>query len=70
MIRKNINSSSIFSLGYDSENKMLEIQFDSGEIYRHLNVPERVYEKMLDSEFVGYYINYNIRNNYPCVKVR
>lgn len=70
MVRKNINSSNIFSLGYDHENKLLEIEFDSGEIYRHSNVPESVYEKMLDSEFVGYYINYNVRNNYPCIKLK
>ncbi|MCT4507265.1 MAG: KTSC domain-containing protein [Tepidibacter sp.] len=70
MIRNNINSSNIFSLGYDSDKKMLEIEFDSGERYRHSNVPESVYKKMIESEFIGYYINYNIRNNYPCVKVK
>ncbi|WP_099189288.1 KTSC domain-containing protein [Tepidibacter mesophilus] len=70
MVRNNINSSNIFSLAYDAEKRMLEIEFDSGEIYRHLNVPKSVYEKMVNSEFLGYYINYNIRNNYPCVKVK
>ncbi len=70
MIRKNINSSNVFSLGYDFENEMLEIEFDSGEIYRHSNVPKAVYETVLHSESIGYYINYNIRNNYPCIKVK
>ncbi|MDO8899595.1 MAG: KTSC domain-containing protein [Bacteroidales bacterium] len=51
-------SSNIASVGYDAENKILEIEFHHGAVYQYKDVPEKVYEELMNSPAIGsYFIN-------------
>lgn len=53
-----VASSNIASVGYDKEARILEIEFHYGAIYQYLDVPEKVYEELMNSPSQGaYFIN-------------
>ncbi|PVU30154.1 KTSC domain-containing protein [Yersinia pestis] len=44
MQRQPVSSSRILSIGYDPDNRMLEIQFREQGTYQYLGVPERAHQ--------------------------
>lgn len=72
MKRQSVHSSNIASIGYDDNNKILEIEFQHGGIYQYLNVPFDVYEELMDANSHGTYFSANIRNNslYRTIKLK
>ena len=53
-----VASSNIASVGYDVENKILEIEFHHGAVYQYFDVPENLYEELMSSSAIGsYYMN-------------
>lgn len=71
MNRVHVTSSNLKSVGYDSESKILEIEFDSGSVYQYLDVPESVHEGLINAESHGKYFDVNIKKaGYQFVKVR
>lgn len=50
-----IASSNIASVGYDKKARILEIEFHHGAIYQYVNVPEKVYEELMNSPSQGAY---------------
>lgn len=72
MKRQSVHSSNIASIGYDDNNKILEIEFHHGGVYQYLNVPFDVYEKLMDANSHGTYFSANIRNNslYRTIKLK
>jgi hypothetical protein len=69
MIRKNVISSNINSIGYDSATRLLEIEFNSGGVYQYLNVPENVYSGLMAASSHGQYFHRNIKSVYSYQKV-
>ncbi|SHJ79736.1 KTSC domain-containing protein [Tepidibacter formicigenes] len=69
MTKIRVNSSNISSIGYDPDNEILEISFSTGEKYHHLGVPKCIYEDLITSNYIGYYIHCNIRHKYPYKKI-
>ena len=57
------------SVGYESKSKILEIEFQSGAVYRYLEVPKRVHEGLRRAESKGQYFNGEIRDEYAFVRV-
>ena len=57
------------SVGYEAKSGILEIEFQSGVIYRYLDIPAVVYEELLGAESKGQYFNREIRDSYECVQV-
>lgn len=57
-------SVAIKSFDYDSENKILKIEFKNGSIYKYLDVPESIYQDFKDSASVGKYFNSNIKDKF------
>ena len=58
MQRVQLVSTSIASIGYDAETRVLEIEFkDSGEVYRYSDVPPAEYEAFLQAPSKGSYLN-------------
>ena len=49
---------------------MLEIEFHNTHVYQYFDVPKPVLEEMLAQNSLGSYFNTNIRDIYPCAKVR
>ncbi|MBK5210076.1 MAG: KTSC domain-containing protein [Flavobacteriaceae bacterium] len=58
-----VSSSNIASVGYDAENKILEIEFHHGGIYQYFNVPKKIYDGLMDAESKASYFYHNIREN-------
>lgn len=64
MTRQSISSSNLRSVGYDSSNRTLEVEFNSGSVYQYSNVPSSVYSALMSASSHGQYFNANIKNNY------
>ncbi|MES1210927.1 MAG: KTSC domain-containing protein [Acidobacteriota bacterium] len=61
MRRKPVVSSAITSLGYDPERETLEVEFQSGNVYRYFAVPRQIYEDFLQASSKGRYFGAHIR---------
>ena len=53
MDRLLVNSSNLVSVGYDREDCTLEIEFQSGNVYKYLYVPESGYQGLMTAESKG-----------------
>lgn len=70
MNRRNVQSSDIASIGYDSQKQILEVEFHQGSIYRYYDVPEIVYNGLMSATSHGQYLNlYIIKAGYRNTKV-
>lgn len=49
MQRQPVSSSRILSIGYDPDNRMLEIQFREQGTYQYLGVPERAHQNFMSA---------------------
>lgn len=49
MNRIPVDSSNIASIGYDAEDKTLEVEFNDGGIYRYYDVPPSVHERLMSA---------------------
>jgi ATP-dependent DNA helicase RecG len=63
-----VESSNIASVGYDIENKILEIEFNHGAVYQYFDVPKEVYENLINATAIGSYYFHNIKSNYEYSK--
>jgi hypothetical protein len=57
------------SVGYDSSNQVLEIEFRRGEVYQYINVPAAVYTDLINAPSRGKYFNANIKEAYSYRKL-
>lgn len=64
MRRRKVLSSSIRSVGYDPGERVLDVQFEQGDVYRYFGVPPRVYEKLIHADSIGAYVNRGIKRDY------
>ena len=70
MRRKKVDSSIIYSIGYDREESVLEMEFIDGAIYQYPGIPYREYLGLMDSGSQGkYYLRY-IRDLYPSILIK
>jgi hypothetical protein len=69
MKRQAVESTTMRSVGYETKNKVLEIEFESGVIYQYLEVPRMVAEALLSAESKGRYFNGEIRDHYESVRM-
>ena len=64
MKRTPVESSDVVSLGYDPKERVLEIEFHEGRLYRYLEVPQDIYEHFLKADSYGGYFNSYINGHY------
>jgi hypothetical protein len=69
MERENVNSSNLESIGYDSENEILEVEFKHGGVYQYFDVSESVFNELMNAPSHGVYFSANIRNDYEFSKL-
>lgn len=69
MKRQAIESSNLASVGYDAKNEILEVEFKHGGIYQYFDVPEYVFEELMNADSHGVYFSANIRNEYKYQKM-
>ena len=68
MERINVISSSIKSIGYESNT--LEVEFKNRSVYHYRFVPLSVYNRLMNSPSKGSFLAKNIKRNYNSSKVR
>lgn len=63
MEREYVDSSNLASVGFDSEQSILEVEFKkSGAIWQYYDVGDSVYYELMAASSVGSYFYHNIRN--------
>jgi len=69
MKRETVSSSNLRSIGYDISTQTLEIEFNSGGIYQYSQVPESIYNELMNAPSHGRYFNHYIKNKHPTMRV-
>jgi KTSC domain len=69
MARVELQSTSLNAATYGEQDATLELEFQSGAVYRYLGVPEKVYRELLSAASQGRYFNQHIRNRFPYTKI-
>jgi len=55
----------IFPIGYSSINKVLDLKFESGAVYRYCDIPILLWDDFYYSTSMGQFFNQYIRGRYP-----
>lgn len=64
-----VSSTALRSVGYDPVSWTLEVEFESGEIYRYLGVEPADVEALIAADSMGAYLNEQIKARYDYVHV-
>lgn len=69
MDRQTVSSSNLASVGYEAPSETLEVEFKNGHIYQYYNVPQMMFDALMQAPSVGIFFNANIRNAFACAKI-
>ena len=69
ILRDAVQSSTITSVGYDTDTQTLEIEFKRGGVYQYMEVPKDVYEEFISEGSMGQFFNTFIRDYYTSEKL-
>ncbi|MBS1765679.1 MAG: KTSC domain-containing protein [Bacteroidetes bacterium] len=69
MERKTVSSSNIASIGYDENSSTLEIEFLNNSIYQYFDVPQHIYQALMQADSHGQYLAQNIKGVYRYSKI-
>ena len=64
-----VSSSNLRAVGYDEWSGTLEVEFRSGGIYQHYNVPDSLFHGLMKAGSKGHYYYYHLRNRYGCTRI-
>lgn len=67
MEKQEVESSVIRAVGHT---RVLEIEFESGRVYQYFDVPQDIYDNMLQSDSKGRYFNQHIRGKFPYQEIQ
>lgn len=67
---KKVESSMVYAVAYDAGEKILEVVFRRGGIWKYHDVPKSEYLKMMKSDSIGSYVRYCIIGTYREEEVR
>jgi hypothetical protein len=70
MERKRVNATNIRSVGYDSRNRVLEIEFASGSIVQYTGVSDEVHRRLMNAPSPGSYFHDNIEESFTARRIR
>jgi|LSQX01.2.fsa_nt_gb hypothetical protein len=68
-MRTPVTSSNLRNIGYDTDKKVLYVEFLTGGVYEYSNVEESVYEGFLKAPSPGRYFFSEVRNKYEHKKI-
>jgi hypothetical protein len=66
MDREPVSSSNLASVGYDAGSEILEVEFNNGRVYQYYNVPQFMFERMMEAPSIGIFLNTEIKPAYAC----
>jgi len=64
-----VSSSNVASVGYDVDSATLQVEFLNGGVYQYFDVPENVYQGLVNADSVGKYLAAHIKGHYRYSKV-
>jgi KTSC domain len=70
MERTTVQSTNILSVGFDTENNTLEVEFKDHNIYQYFSVPEDLYDQLMNAHSKGRFLNERIVNRYRYQKIQ
>jgi hypothetical protein len=65
-----VNSTTLRTVGYDTEHQLLQIEFQNRSIYQYFEVPATVYEELMQAPSKGAYFNRSIRPRFDFALVK
>ena len=65
-----VNSTNLSAVGYDSETKILTIEFNDRGLYEYYDVPQNIYNELMSVPSKGKFFHRFIRDTYRTVKIR
>lgn len=68
--RKRVSSTELFSVGYDAENGILEIEMLNGSLYQYKGVARMIYEELMASSSKGRYYSRYIKSSFIYEKLQ
>ena len=69
MNRTPVTSTSIKSVGYDSGNKTLEVEFKAGKVWQYQGVGESTFKQFISSGSLGAFFHQNIKGKFNGIAV-
>lgn len=69
MKREPVKSSNIVSVGYDSAEKAMEVEFKSGGVYRYNGVPAHIHQEFVGADSIGSHFHKHIRSNFTGINL-
>ena len=69
MQRHEVSSTSLASVGYDANARILEVEFQSGAVYHYHDVPYRVAQGLARAQSIGAYFMKVIRPAFSYARV-
>ena len=69
MNRTLVSSSNVASVGYDSNSMTLEVEFRNGGIYQYFDVPEQVYNELMQASSKGEFLSNQLKGHYRYARV-
>jgi hypothetical protein len=70
MDRTPVSSSNLSSVGYDKDERILEIEFNSGGVYQYYDVPARIHKELMNASSHGKYFHREIKDNFRYNQIR
>jgi hypothetical protein len=69
MDREPVSSSLVSSVGYDPDERLLEVELTDGKVYQYTDVPEATYTGLMEADSHGRYFNNHVRGlNYRRIR--
>ena len=62
--RIRVKSSNIFAIGYDTNTKILQVEFKNGSVYEYYEVPENIYVAFMDADSKGRFMGNLYKHKY------
>lgn len=62
MKRERVDSQALRSIGYNPDTRTLEVEFDSGSVYRYYEVPADLYARLMAAGSHGEFFVEHVRN--------
>jgi hypothetical protein len=69
MNRIPVSSSNVASVGYDPSTQTLEVEFHNGNVYQYFDVPQHVYDALMNAASIGSFLSSNIKGVYRYARV-
>lgn len=69
MKRKEIESSMIRSVGYDTKTSILEVEFKNGDVWQYSDFPKTSWQELNNSESQGKYFVREVKGRYIGEKI-